>query len=172
MPGQDGNATMAGQAGPKMTDQCGEAVRSKPVVVNVRAWRDGGSVLFEHEWGFEHGPSHGKGRIDIPARARNTPIRFNFTDETGLGLQFYRVPTSAMWVTRSAECPTGPGDGGQIDLANADVDANTLKVVDANTGDECVLKYSLRFDGLPSSDGEKHYPPYEYDPELRNGGGG
>lgn len=172
MASQDGNTTMAGQAGPKTTDQYGEAFETRKVIVDVRAWLEGGVVRFKHDWGFENGPSQGKGRIDVPEKAKDTPIRFNFTDDTGLGLQFYRVPTSAMWVTKSATCPTGPGDGGQFDLANADSDSDTLKVVDANTGDECIFKYSLRFDGRPSSDGQKQYPPYEYDPELRNGGGG
>jgi hypothetical protein len=46
-----------------------------------------------------------------------------------------------------------------------------LTVLDTNRT-ACDLKYALRFDGDPYTDKNGTYPPFTYDPELRNGGGG
>jgi hypothetical protein len=45
---------------------------------------------------------------------------------------------------------------------------NLLKVVDANSGAACTLHYALRFSGDALGSG----PPYVFDPDIRNGGGG
>jgi hypothetical protein len=98
-------------------------------------------------------------------------MHFHLHDSTGLHLKFASPTTEAMWVSLTDTCPDKAGNGGQISY-NHPWNANILMVDDANSGPPCTLYYTLRFDGDASTDPDgKQHPPYEYDPEIRNGGG-
>jgi hypothetical protein len=139
--------------------------------VDVRAYIDTitKKVEFDHEWDAPGKPKK-KGKIEVDYGAYMVPITFHLRDETGLGLEFYSTAQDAMYVGIGPDCPTGQGNAGQIQF-NSAPKKDKLEVVDANTGDACDLKYTLRFSGNPNAAG-KESAPYEYDPELRNGGGG
>ena len=147
----------------------------RPIIVNVYAEKsDDGRVTFRHDWKFEGEPGTSKGTIDVPPGAPNDPptkMQFHLHDSTGLQLKFVRPTSDAMWVSQTDTCPDQAGDGGQISY-NHPWSAKMLEVDDANSGPPCTLYYTLRFDGDPSTDpdGKKH-PPYEYDPDIKNGGG-
>lgn len=143
----------------------------KTVVVDVFADRDGENVVFDHEWRREGDPVPKKGRIDIGFGDPPTELRFQLHDRTarpgqpGLRLSFVEPAEQAMWVSLG-NCPQQSGNGGQISFDS--VNPQQLRVTDANAGDECILHYALRFNGDPAANG----PPYVYDPDIRNGGGG
>lgn len=148
----------------EMTETCEPAqVRARPVIVDVYAYREGDDVLFSQAWKRDGDAKRVKGRIDVPAGQPETPIHFHLHDRTGLRLSFMSPAADAMWVALD-ECPKCKGDGGQI--THDSVSPNQLKITDLNTGQPCTLHYALRFDGDAATDG----PPYEYDPEIRNGG--
>jgi len=139
-------------------------VMVRPMIVDVYAYHENGDVLFTHAWKHDGEPRRKKGPIKVPKDAPATPIHFKLHDKTnGLNLTFKSPKEEAMWVDLN-DCPTGKGNGGQIDYDS--VTNSVLKVTDANAGGACVLHFALWFDGDPSDDG----PPYQYDPEIRNGG--
>lgn len=137
----------------------------RPVIVDVFADKDGNEVTFSLAWKREGEAQGRKGRIDVTAGDADTPIHFHLTDRSGLHLSFMTPAEDAMWVDLNG-CPTGPGNGGQIEFGS--VSNKLLKVTDLNQGPECTLHYALRFDGQQGPGG----PPFTFDPEIRNGGGG
>ncbi|MEO8547482.1 MAG: hypothetical protein ABI422_03855 [Sphingomicrobium sp.] len=140
-----------------------------PVIVDVFADPDPGpkGVIFSHDWRFDPGVGHGNTHIVLPAGSGSHVLQFKLHDRTDLKLEFAGCKSDdasqAMWVG-DGSYPTGPGNGGQIDLANGHCSKNLLRVEDANSGDACTLIYQLWFDGKNGQ--------VDYDPEIRNGGGG
>lgn len=154
----------------------------KTIRVDVRASEnEDGTVKFDSYWRHAGGkPGVWKsGIIDLPHGPEHYKLTFDLDDKSGRNLKFYgtdpthKEPDQAMYCqVDPAPCPPPKGNGaGQIEYLDVDVDQLTIK--DFNRDPPCTLKYVLRFDGDPfvGPDG-KQYPPYEYDPELRNGGGG
>jgi len=133
--------------------------------VDVYAYREGDDVLFTHAWRRHGDAKRLKGQLKIPHGQGDVPVHFHLHDRTGLQLAFERAPSDAMWVSQT-ECPVRAGNGGQITFLNSS--PNQLIVEDDNSGDECVLHFALRFTG----DELAGNTTYEYDPEIRNGGGG
>jgi hypothetical protein len=145
-----------------------------PINVRVTVSKDSeGTIIYDHEWDFGGGPAK-KGKIDVPKDTPPTDIKFHLMDRTGLKLSFYSSPGAAFYVDFAPNCPTGAGNAdGEFDLGDPPSKSsnNLLTVLDMNKS-ECELKYALRFDGDPYTDKNGTYPPFAYDPELRNGGGG
>lgn len=137
------------------------AVRT--VQVDVYAYREGDDVLFAHAWRQQGDPKREKGQIKIPRGEKDVPIHFHLHDRSRLNLAFESTASDAMWVSKT-ECPTAPGSGGQINYDQSS--PNQLKVSDSNS-EACTLHFALRFTG-DELDGKTSY---EYDPEIRNGGG-
>ena len=154
--------------------QSGSAVNSRPIIADVYATLVDGEVKFDHDWRFEGDPTGKKGIIDVPAGGPGTPparIHFRLHDDTGLNLKFINPPRDAMWVSQAVRCPRRRGTGGQISYPHP-WEASWLRVQDANSGPECFLYYTLRFDGDLHTDPDGTYrPPFEYDPTIKNGGG-
>lgn len=147
---------------------------NRPIVATVYAELANGVVKFDHDWKFDGDPTSKKGTIEVPRGTVGTPpatIKFQLRDRTGLNLKFVNPTRDAMWVSKSVRCPRRRGTGGQISYPHP-WEALTLTVEDANSGLECMLYYTLRFDGDPHTDPNgKRRPPFEYDPTIRNGGG-
>ena len=142
----------------------------RPVQVDVYAYLEGDDILFAQAWRLDGDPGRRKGHIEIGKGQGDVPIKFHLHDRTGLKLAF--LPTDVdkqegpFWCS-ALDCPTSWGDGsGQI--SGVESSNNLLKVVDANKGEPCTLHYALRFTGAPIGSG----PPYAFDPDIRNGGGG
>ncbi len=114
-----------------------------PIHVNVHAQQNPqGWVEFWHEWGFEGGPSRGKGRIELRKGTRETPIHFHLHDRTNLRLTFMADADDAMWVSTGA-CPeVKMNEGGQITFPCGKTEPKHLRVNDKNEGAECLLKYT------------------------------
>jgi hypothetical protein len=137
------------------------------------------SVQFDCIWRSNADPAgvwH-SGPIDLPPKSGKHKLEFTLDDMSGKNLEFYPTGATAMWVDVAA-CPrSDPGNGkdnGQIH--NKDVDPVTKKkltLTDLNEDEPCLLHYTLRFNGLPGIDPVTgaSCPPYEYDPEIKNGGG-
>jgi hypothetical protein len=161
-----------------MATQFAQAAQSKvkqgpPINVRVTASKDpAGTVVYSHDWDFG-GPVKG-GKIEVPKDTPPTNIKFHLTDRTGLNLKFYPSPSAAFYVDFEPTCPKNAGNAkGEFDLNDPPSSSsnNLLTVLDMNKT-ACDLKYALRFDGDPYTDSNGTHPPYEYDPDLRNGGGG
>ena len=148
--------------------------KGQPIDVDVKAWIDTArnEVAFSHTWGVRGKPKGNSGKIDVAKGQPPTEIKFTLCDDqTGLDLEFYKDPDDAMWVDFAPDCPKQKGDAGQITFQSSS--KKVLWVEDANSGPPCDLKYSLRFYGKEKDIGGVTYkPPYEYDPDLKNGGGG
>ncbi len=146
-----------------------EVVNVKGINVEVRASRkaDGG-VHFDTLWRNGTDPN-GVWRcdpIDLPHGPDHYRLQFNLEDKSGRKLEFYGSPKDAMYVKVGA-CPTGPGDGGgQINFEAVDANKKKLTIKDFNRDPPCTLHYMLRFEGDPNG------TCYQYDPEIKNGGGG
>jgi len=154
----------------------------KTIKVDVRATEnEDGTVQFDSVWRHTGGkPGVWKsGRIDLPHGPEHYEVTFDLDDKSGKNLKFYGVgagttpdqPDLAMYCQVDGTCPPAMGNAdGEIDYI--DVDPGKLTVMNFNHK-ACILKYMLRFDGdaFVTPDG-KSYPPYEYDPDFRNGGGG
>jgi hypothetical protein len=160
-------------------------LETKKVEANVRATLVLGtppaaaSVQFDCIWRSSDDPAgvwH-SGPIDLPPKSGLHKLEFTLDDMSGKNLKFYPTGDSAMWVDVD-ECPkSDPGNGknnGQIEDKHVDA-ANKKKLTlkDRNDGPRCLLHYTLRFDGDPgmNPDTAASCPPYEYDPEIKNGGG-
>ena len=143
----------------------------KKINVDVRATcAADGDVQFSCRWKTEADPvgDWNNGPISLPKGPEHYRLVFDLDDKSGRGLSFYKDPAEAMYVQLDS-CPTGPGDGcGQILFEEVDAHRKKLIIKDYNRGPPCSLHYMLRFEG------ETHgaCPPYEYDPEIINGGGG
>jgi hypothetical protein len=147
------------------------AVKAREVLVDVYAYKEGDDVLFAQAWKLEGEQGRKNGHIKIKEGEGDVPIRFRLHDRTNLDLAFLPVGSSnqdsPFWCS-AVDCPTEWGDGnGQIKSVE-NLPNDTLKVVDANSGDPCTLHYALRFTGKNVGSG----PPYAFDPDIRNGGGG
>ncbi|HXH53148.1 MAG TPA: hypothetical protein VNH53_06945 [Sphingomicrobium sp.] len=148
-----------------------ERAAGQPVRVDVYAARAGDVVAFNHRW-RDRADQRKKGPIEIPNGASCVRIQFHLNDRTGLNLRFcgagHGNPGDAFWVD-STGCPTQPSTDPQTPVSDFHVTPSQLTVVDRNSGEPCTLHFVLRFTGDPTpEDG----PIYEYDPEIRNGGGG
>ena len=132
--------------------------------VDVYAYREGDDVLFTHAWRRQGDSGRQKGQIKIPFGEYDVPIHFHLHDRSRLNLAFESNPSDAMWVS-DTECPTAAGNGGQIGFDHSS--PNLLRVSDANSA-AGVLHFALRFTGNELNGSTS----YEYDPEIRNGGGG
>lgn len=161
----------------KQAESCAEAEEMvRTVQVDVFAIRDGDDILFTHAWKRQGEPARRKGKIVIPHGEGDVPIHFHLRNKTDprIHLEFLADPAQAMWVD-TRDCPTGAGNGGgQIRFnshPNPSPDPshpNQLIVTDDNSGGDLTLHYALRFTGDVVGSG----PPYEYDPIIKNGGGG
>lgn len=155
----------------------------RPVRIDVYAEDDSSQdcgVAFRHEWKFEDEPNGpGKsGQIDLPAD-RGYDLVFHLHDRTRdpkRKLSFACPGENAMWVAKGPidhkpPCPTEPSTTDQI-LYDGNCNNDMLKVTDVNSGEPCLLTYTLCFGGErhvgPSG---RSYPPYLYDPDIKNGGG-
>jgi hypothetical protein len=146
-------------------------VNVKKIEVDIRATCElDGGVHFDSCWRNEDDPNGVwiSGPVDLPYGPDHYRLVFDLDDRSGHGLEFYNDPDKAMYVQVGC-CPTGAGDGGgQITFEAVTNGKKRLTVKDFNRDPPCDLHYMLRFDG------DKHgaCPPYKYDPEIRNGGGG
>lgn len=140
----------------------------KPLQCDVYAYTEDGDILFTHAWRRLGDPKRKTGKIIIGAGESAVPIQYHLHDKTTPKehLAFLNPGSAAMWVDLN-DCPTQAGDGGQISFEPGS-NGNILRISDANTGSPCTLHYMLRF--ASGQDGAG--PVYEYDPEIRNGGGG
>ena len=153
------------------------SVKVRKVKVDVYAGTDeDGLVDFSHEWRFQDEPGKPAkaGRIDLPKGKVAYQLQFQLHDRTGKKLKFMKPCKEAMWVTVGTDCPKRAGNGsGQIQF-NYPYDEDELVVDDLNSNEPAMLfTYSLRFHGEPGDQVGKSTPcpPYEYDPDFKNGGG-
>ena len=152
-----------------MTKQ--SATNVQKINVDVRAsLRSNGTVRFDSWWRHEDDPNGvwRSGPIDLPNGPDHYRMEFDLDDKSGRDLEFYQNPADAMYVNVGS-CPQGPGNGGgQIDFETVTNGKKKLTIKDVNQDPPCNLHYMLRFEGAANG----ACPPYEYDPEIRNGGGG
>ena len=155
------------------------SARTRNVHVDVFANTKEGFVEFSHKWKFEDEPPppDSEGMIDLPAGKTAYQLHFHLKDNTDpkMDLSFIDQASEAMWVAVGGDCPTCAGNGaGQI-LFNHEPSKQTLVVDDLNSNVPAMkFKYALRFEGAKgqqAGDPPKQCPPYEYDPEFKNGGG-
>ena len=155
----------------------GKSALKSPLLVEVIATRDWDKgVDFLLRWEFPQGVWN-SGPMVFATGDRDRKIEYDLDDQTGLGLKFESKADDCIWVVDDGACPTsGSGsDKGQIkDKQRASDKKLKLKNVNDVT---CNLHYALRFTGAswsrPEGTGTKTFnPPYEYDPEYRNSGGG
>jgi len=143
----------------------------KGIHVDIRASRAGnGSVHFDSWWQYDSDPNDlwQSGPIDLPNGPDHYRLVFDLDDKSGRHLKFYSDPEDAMYV-QVGSCPSGKGNGNnQIHFETVNSTKKKLTVKDVNRDPPCELHYMLRFDG----DKVGKCPPYEYDPEIKNGGGG
>lgn len=138
-------------------------VKGTPVEVDVYAHPAGSNPAYTIDWRFEGGAGQGNTPIDLPKGSGSHDLTFTLHDSSGKGLTFKPKPEDAMWTHPGNKCPTGPGNGnGQITNGSVSNGCMTLTVTDDNSGNPARLQYMLRFD--PSGN--------DFDPEIRNGGGG
>jgi hypothetical protein len=153
------------------------APKVRNVLIDVFADEDASELVdFSHEWRFEdepHGPPK-TGRMDLPAGTVAYRFHFQLRDGTKRKLKFIDPCEEALWVTVGTDCPKRAGNGsGQIKFDHP-YNPHQLIVVDLNSNVPAMLfKYALRFDGEPGEQVGKSTlcPPYEYDPDFKNGGG-
>jgi hypothetical protein len=157
----------------------GRSARTRNVHVDVFANTKDGFVEFSHEWKFddEPAPRDPGGMIDLPAGKTAYQLHFHLKDHTDpkKDLRFIDPCSEAMWVAVGDDCPTCAGNGaGQIQF-NHSPKRHQLIVDDLNSNvPAMIFKYALRFDGTEGQqpgNPPKQCPPYEYDPEFKNGGG-
>ena len=142
----------------------------KKITVDVRATSaPNGEVEFDCRWKNDGDPNGWQsGPILLPHGPEHYRLVFDLDDKSGRKLEFYEKPAEAMYV-KVGSCPSEPGNGDrQIDFEQVDLSKKKLTIKDYNRDSPCSLHYMLRFDGDPHG----VCPPYQYDPEIRNGGGG
>jgi len=143
----------------------------KKINVDVRATSAAnGEVEFDCRWKKEWDPNdcwHG-GPIVLPHGPEHYRLVFDLDDKSGCKLEFYDKPAEAIYV-KVGSCPSEPGNGdGRVNFEEVDSNKKKLTIMDFNRDPPCTLHYMLRFDGKKQG----LHPPYEHDPEIRNGGGG
>ena len=151
---------------------------ARPVLIEVFANDTPEGVAFTHVWKFEDIPGDPMkpGTIDLPHGKTAYRLRFRLNDNTrpSKQLKFKNPCTNAMYVAVGGPCPPPAGNGGGQIQFNYPWTPYLLTVDDMNHGNPVLLKYALRFDGEPGHEASnplKLCPPYEYDPDLKNGGG-
>ena len=147
------------------------AVKSRAVHVDVYAYLEDDDILFAQAWKLDGERERKKGQIKIGKGQGDVPINFLLHDRTGKNLAFLDVDPGEeegpFWCSRTS-CPSRWGSGGGQITSIEKLSNTELKVIDANKGDARTLHYALRFTGTQVGSG----PPYEFDPDIRNGGGG
>lgn len=128
---------------------------------------ESGGVKFAHKWKSASGQWN-SGDIVVRPKAAAHEIVFEIDPASPKKLRFLDDPNDAIWVGIS-QCPKcGSNEGGQITPLAVEADNTRLRVRNANSGDPIELHYVLRF--------KRKIPlllkPHEYDPVIRNGGGG
>lgn len=152
---------------------------SQDIEVKVRATLDEADrVVFDSIWKREPDKRWRTGAIDVPKGNTDHDIHFTLDDLTDLDLQFYpdadspKAADQPFWVDATS-CPKGGSGTDYGQLYDKKV-ASKAKLKLRNKNDTaCLLHYALRFTGKPGKQAEdpaKACPPYEYDPDLRNGG--
>lgn len=101
-------------------------------------------------------------KIKLPPND-NYKLTFNLDDETQLGLRF---DASAPIFVKEGGAPPCPTSISTTQIMVDSCDADTLVVIDWNSGPEVELYYQLNF---VNKNGTKKYA---YDPPITNGGGG
>lgn len=147
-----------------------QAAKARDVHVDVYAYREGEDILFAQAWKLDGDKERKKGHIKIGEGQGDVPISFQLHNRTGLDLAFLPVDDGKQegpfWCAMH-DCPTAWGNGdGQIKSIEI-LPNDVLRVVDANSGEPCTLHYALRF-----REPKLASPTYEFDPDIRNGGGG
>lgn len=174
-----GKSAESGEADkPAMNWPRSSRTRNVHVDVFANTSKDG-FVEFSHEWKFEDGPppKDPTGTIDLPEGKTAYRLHFHLRDQTSprKDLSFIAPSSEAMWVAVGDDCPTCAGNGaGQILFRHPD-NPQHLVVDDLNSNvPAMVFQYALRFDGAQGEQAgnpPKQCPPYEYDPDFKNGGG-
>lgn len=172
----DGSGKPEGK--PVMNWPASERTRNVHVDVFAKTSKEG-FVEFSHQWKFEDEPppKDAGGTIDLPEGKTAYRLHFHLKDDTNpkADLSFIGEASEAMWVTAGEECPTCAGNGaGQI-LFKHEPSKQQLIVDDLNSNVPAMtFKYALRFEGAKGQQAgspPKQCPPYEYDPDFKNGGG-
>ena len=156
----------------------GKSALKPPLVVEViatRDWDKGVDFLLRWEYPKDVWNS---GPMVFATGDLDRKIEYDLVDQTGLGLAFEQQADDCIWVA-DGPCPTTkPQKGSDKDQIKDKDRASAKKLKLKNVNDQpCNLHYALRFTGgswsRPEGAGTKTFnPPYEYDPEYRNSGGG
>jgi hypothetical protein len=150
-----------------------ETTAANKIEVDIRATQgEDGSVEFQCMWRPDSGSVWYSGPIDLPKGSGEHDLEITLDDRSGRDLQFYDKAGDAMWVNIGS-CPekgVPHADKGQIRDKTVVAGKKKLTLKDINE-EACRLLYALRFEGDHWTDpAGKSYPPYEYDPEIKNGG--
>ena len=144
-------------------------------VIATRDWDKG--VHFLLRWEYPSGVWN-SGPMVFATGDPDRKIEYDLIDQTGLGLAFENHVDDCIWVV-DGPCPTAnPGSGADKGQIKDRTRATDKKLKLKNVNDQtCNLHYALRFKGAswshPEGTGTKTFnPPYAYDPEYRNSGGG
>jgi hypothetical protein len=130
------------------------------------------SVHFDSVWRRKGESVWHTSPIELGRGSGDHEIELHLDDRTGLALRFYEDPDEAVWMN-IGQCPTASSRSDKKQIKDKKTDKwNRKKLCFTDVNDEeCELHFALRFDGERSIDTEeKAYPPYEYDPIIRNGG--
>jgi hypothetical protein len=112
------------------------------------------------------GKVHADGVIEFNSGPWKNHIVFNLKDESGLGLVWMEPACQAIWskVVETAEDDTCPSEGNVNHFKHIEFAAGNLALHNKNH-DAALIRFALRF---ADSSGK----PVDYDPVIRNGGGG
>lgn len=161
---------------PDPSSDPGKSALKPPLVVEVIATRDWDKgVEFLLRWEYPSGVWN-SGPMVFATGDLDRKIEYDLVDQTGLGLAFESQVKDCIWVV-DGSCPTAePPSGSDKDQIKDRDRASGKKLKVKNVNDQkCNLHYALRFTGAPwvRPDGARTFsPPYAYDPEYRNSGGG
>ena len=95
-------------------------------------------------------------------------VTFDLVDASGLNLAFYPEFADAIWVQAGTVCPPAQAGNGNGAIEAGKVSDKQLKMTNLNASPG-TLTYMLRFTGDAR---DPLHPPYEYDPQIINGGKG
>lgn len=138
----------------------------QPIEVSVNGRRKLLKVAFGHKW-RPRGGQWQEGDIIIDEGTPEHEIIFEVDPASPKALRFVDDPNEAIWVS-TGTCPTSQcNKGGQIEPVSVEADGTLLRIRNANSR-AVDLHYVLRFKrSVPVL-----FKPHEYDPVIRNGGGG
>ncbi|NUT00019.1 MAG: hypothetical protein HOP96_03480 [Sphingomonas sp.] len=140
-------------------------------VIATRDWDKG--VDFLLRWEFPKNVWN-SGAMIFAKDDLDRDLEYTLNDQSGLGLAFETSVNDCIWVSDSG-CPTSSGGSDKGQIKDKDrASPNKLKLKNKNDT-TYNLHYALRFTGSSWTrpDGTKTFnPPYAYDPEYRNTGGG